>query len=131
MKTHAKHMSMDVMRPASGQDCTLGGLSSKVTQVEIVAEITEQESHLPAIRKALADPSFRQMGGAGAVVLVTRPGTIYPPYLAPLQAIINGAWCMFGGNLAHTSNGVVTDVTKSRVLSIHDRHETAGALNGN
>jgi hypothetical protein len=113
-----KGMSVSVLRDASGVDCTMRGVSSRVSRILVV------------------DPTVPALGVFEAkegdtVLLVDQRGGKDHSYMTPIAVpatVVNGQlvkspkWHMFGGNYV-TSSDSRFSAAYGHVLPVHDRVE--------
>jgi hypothetical protein len=113
---------LGVLRSAHG-DCSNNGVTARFTDLTIVAVIDDKERFTPAVTEAAKkfvakDPA--------ATFYVKR--FLYGKdqnYLIPAEILAAGKWPMFGGNFAHTSNGIFHEIDASGdALHVHDRVES-------
>lgn len=116
---------LHVLRHANGDDFSLKGVSSRVTEITVVAEVTEREVHTPMFRRALEEVLPKHnLTAFDTVVFVKRElFDENADYLLSVEAILGGKWAMAGGAYAVTSNGIWGRQYTRVPLSIHDRIE--------
>lgn len=134
-------ITLDVLRHASGQDCTLGGITSQHTELTLVGVIdarvhrSDRPEVVPLPKACQVGPEtperpavallVREIGGSTSLALTpVRWGPFSQAYAT------DGRWYMAGGNYAAVGDGRVDELlhrlTGSRfvgALSVHDRHE--------
>lgn len=130
-------LTINVYR-SSGMDCTGGGASSRVDRFVVVGAVRDpQWRELRAKGRNVIEPLdpysqvFEPSEARPAAVLVrgNLPGS--PPNLVPLDVFESGAWSMYGGNIASSSDSRMADLVSSfvddkvrlNIVQIHDRVE--------
>lgn len=121
IEKYKQFIPVDVFRPANGDDCTLGGASSKYETLYLVhTGITDEQiiQYCMATGEP-ADRFFRR----GEKEFFIGQDYHYHVFLEP--CIKCGKRPMFGSNLAYSSDSRFKEFTLSNYpLTIHDRYET-------
>lgn len=104
-------MWVDILKPASGSDCTNGGVTSKAEHALLIGEGVAEV--------------FGEKPGEPVLKLVKRMLWGQPYYHAEPAETPKGVGWMFGGNFIHTSDGRFHDaVGHSYPIPVHDRTES-------
>lgn len=108
--TNQQGLSVDILRPADGSDCTNGGVSSRATSAILVGE------GVPEI--------FSPRPGVPVLRLVIRWRGTPNEYMhaEPVEAPAGKVGPMFGGNFIKTSD---SRFPSRYPIPIHDRYDTA------
>lgn len=107
MSNNPKGISVSVLKNAEIGDCTNNGLSSKVNSLIIVD---------PKV-----DAPFEVKDGEDYLVL--QEGPYNTLRAVPKSLVDSGAWVMFGGNFAYTSDSRFSALNNGNPIKIFDRVE--------
>ena len=114
--------SLNVLRSARG-DCSNNGVTARFTDLNVFAVITDKERFTPAVTAAAKEAVAKDPAATFYVKRELYGRT--QNYLIPAEVLANGKWPMFGGNFAHTSNGIFHEIDDTgAALHVHDRVES-------
>lgn len=132
--TPPRGLTLDVLRPAHGTDCTNGGISATANMLTLVGVIRDHADPEPLARHSRV---FAATDDAPPVLLHSRTfGEDTVLSLVPAQETKGthtrvGGWWMAGGNFAATTDSRLADLAAELTghrfygaIAVHDRSES-------
>lgn len=108
---NSKGLTVTVLRPANGYDCTLNGITSQVDSILLIDEslngitsIKQDEVYLTLVRRQIHQDEPKYIHAVPTVNGVQKKGG------------------MFGGNYIHCSDSRITSLNRYPI-PVHDRFE--------